>query len=123
MREKGRGEAASAHATQDGGGEALLASSGRESLQLDRLVGEVERRLEPAQTSRHSPLNHVLVTPHGRISAADGPVRPFLLNGNGTGSRQGRLELCVVQAEIQGEGVGGVGVGHCWRASWQGLVE
>ncbi len=46
---------------EHGRGEALLADRGGEGRQLAGLVGEVERRLEPAEPRGDGPLDDVLV--------------------------------------------------------------
>ena len=59
------------------------------------LVGEVERRLEPAQACGDGPLDDFVVRPDGRVAPADRPIRPVLLDGSVAGRGQCRFELGV----------------------------
>jgi hypothetical protein len=88
MREQGRRKAAAAHAPEHHGRESLRAQPGRKCRQLARGVGEVERRLQPAQSRGDGPLDDVLVAPYRWVPPADCPVSPSFLDG--TVARRGQ---------------------------------
>ena len=112
VRQKRRRQAAAAHPAEHSRSEALLVQGLGECLELARLVGKVERRLEPAQAGGDRALDDLLARPDGGIAPADGPVGPVLAHGQCSSLREGGFELRVAKGQVECERTRGVGVGH-----------